>query len=154
MPRADRVQRVFHVQLKVEIDGYPEDTYFFSKKALFNYWGKLLGISYGYARAINFAETPYENTRCVIKEGIIIAAKRPEGGSPLTDELNEKFKKNNPCNSVMLLHIIFSCGGSWLVISRLPLFLCPKCITFALCDIFMPYYSLSSLCLLQAVHHC
>ena len=61
--------RVIMVELKVDMENTPVNTFFGSKKAIFEYFGeKTLGLSYRTSLTIDFTQG-YENKRCRITEG-------------------------------------------------------------------------------------
>lgn len=66
-----RVVRVFIVELKVEMPDTPNILVFGSKKAIFEYFGNALRLTYNSAANINFANG-YENAVCCISESHLL----------------------------------------------------------------------------------
>lgn len=93
MPKAGAIQRIFHVELKVYIEGFEDHTYFGSKKAIFDHFGdKNLGITLVSFRTLSNRPNgmPFENARCIIREGIMRTANRT-GNSEASKKLYEIF---------------------------------------------------------------
>lgn len=78
-PTKIRRVSVIMVQLKVEIEGVPEFTFFGSKKAVMEYFGEhTLGLKYCTFKGMNCKGTPYENRICKIYDSYIITDKSPD----------------------------------------------------------------------------
>lgn len=72
-----RVVRLFIVELKVEMENTPNVLVFGSKKAIFEYFGNALRLTYNSAANINFAEG-YENAVCAITESHLLTLNSAE----------------------------------------------------------------------------
>lgn len=73
-----RKVRVYMVELKVDMPDTNDITFFGSKKAIFEYFGNALRITYGSFRAKCLGGKPYENAICRIIEGYMLTDKCPE----------------------------------------------------------------------------
>lgn len=94
-------RRLFMVELKVDMPDTPTYTFFGSKKAIFEYFGDALRLSYFTSLGINFAEKPYENAVCRIVEGAlysltsqsVLARRAREGRTVIVAKKSESAKK-------------------------------------------------------------
>ena len=95
MPKAGAIQRIFHVELKIYIEGFEEHTYFGSKKAIFDYFeDKTLGITYSSFMAKGMRDNYFENSRCIIREGFMRTAHKSKVPKERTKMLTEYFGKS------------------------------------------------------------
>lgn len=74
-----QIRKVFHVELREPIDG-KKHYYFGSKAAIFQrFTSEQIGISYKTLRNRGSIENqPYVNTRCIIRQGGLIASQGKE----------------------------------------------------------------------------
>ena len=69
---------VIMVELKLPIDGVPDITFFSNQKAIFEYFGDVIGIKYQSLRNYNLNKQIYENNICRILKGPVWTNKSPE----------------------------------------------------------------------------
>lgn len=72
-------RKVIMVELKVPMENTPPIMFFGSKKAIFEYYGKALGISYNTSLTINFNKNGgFENSKCRIYQDGVLTDHCPE----------------------------------------------------------------------------